>query len=480
MKYRSLALAGALSCLSVASLAHGQTSIARFERQLQQIQRDTRLRIDPNVPVEQRTYYEFGGYFTFNFFAIDDIEQSTSVLAQYDLVGYGRVSIDGVHDFFIRARTSYRDFSEGDSFDGEDNKAIWPTVEQLYYRFDLGRYLAAYKEHQTNNNLTVQLGRQFVFWANGLVLAETLDGGLLTVTFGNLEAQFLAGYTSRDTVDIDASRPEFDSNTLRAFYGAQLSYTIGKHRPFIYGLIQRDYNDENQVLVISDSQTRFEYNSWYVGIGSNGALGDRLAYAVELVYEGGEALSNSFEPNTLTGIPQTEEDIEAWAFDLRFDYLVPDVRKTRLSAELIIASGDSDRLHSTNTFGGNTPGTNDNSFNAWGLLNTGLAFVPNPSNLMDIRLGASTFPMPSSRTFRKLQIGLDVHTLFKVQEDAPIDETTREDSRFLGVEPDLYLNWQITSDVTFALRYGVFFPGDAIVEDGNPRNFFFAGLTFAF
>jgi hypothetical protein len=112
-------------------------------------------------------------------------------------------------------------------------------------------------------------------------------------------------------------------------------------------------------------------------------------------------------------------------------------------------------------------------------MNTGLAFVPSVSNLMSLRLGASTFPFGAAGRGRHFQIGADVLVFGKLDRDAPIDEATTED-RFLGWEPDIFLNWQITSDITLALRYGVFFPGTAIVEDDHPRNFFFAGLTFAF
>jgi hypothetical protein len=61
---------------------------------------------------------------------------------------------------------------------------------------------------------------------------------------------------------------------------------------------------------------------------------------------------------------------------------------------------------------------------------------------------------------------------------APIDEPTLE-GRYLGWEPDVYINWQITSDVTLALRYGIFFPSSDVISDES-RQFFFAGLTFAF
>ena len=479
-------LAAAVCCAMALSASAQQDAVQRFQRQLQQVQQSTRVQADPSIPVEQRTLFDYGGFLSLDFFAIDDINQNTHILRDYQIVGYGRLNIDGVHEFFLRARGEYRDFNAGDSFDGEGDEDSG-DIDQAYYRFDLARYLGAYKGGQIggrnigNNNVTATVGRQFVYWANGLVLAETLDGGTVTGTIGDLELTFLGGRTAkRLTVDIDSSRPSFDSNTKRVFWGGMATYTLGKHRPFVYGLLQDDQNNSRYILSTADNTTRFRYDSWYIGLGSNGSIGDRLVYGAEFAYEGGEGLSNSFDPDTFLGIPQTREDVSAWAFDLRLDYLLPDERRTRLSAEFIIASGDDDRLHTTNTFGGNAPGSDDNAFNAFGLINTGLAFAPNVSNIVGVRLGASTFPFPNHSLFRRFQAGIDVHSYFKLEKDAPIDETTETDSQYLGVEPDLFLNWQITSDVTFALRYGVFFPGSAIVADENPRHFFFTGVTFAF
>jgi hypothetical protein len=476
-----LGAAGLLAVALWGQVARAQTSVERFERQLQQIQHDTRLRINPDIPADQRALLDYGGYFTFNFFAIDDISQNTHILRQYDLVGYARLNIDNVHEFYLRARTSYRDFNNNQSFDGEGDEMIWPTVEQAYYRFDLARYLSAYRDKTIKNNLTLQVGRQFVYWANGLVLAEYLDGGLAEVTVGNLSLQLLGGVTTHDTVDIDSSRPQFDDRTERAFYGGILSAQLGKHRPFIYGLVQRDWNDDVP-LVVSGNTTNFDYNSWYIGTGINGAIGDQMLYGVEFAYEGGKTLSNSFDPNspTLSPIPQERDQIQAAALDAKLDYLFADPKKSRLSFETIVASGDTDRVHTTNTFGGNAPGTRDHAFNAWGLLNTGLAFAPNVSNLIAVRVGGSMFPFPNSSLLRRFQAGADVLGFFKFRQEAPIDETTTTEDRFLGWEPDVYINWQVTSDVTLAFRYGVFFPGTAIVEDEHPRNFFYMGVTFAF
>ena len=62
--------------------------------------------------------------------------------------------------------------------------------------------------------------------------------------------------------------------------------------------------------------------------------------------------------------------------------------------------------------------------------------------------------------------------------DAPIDEPTLDDT-YLGFEPDLFVNWNALEDVIVTLRYGIFFPGEAI-PDRDPRQFFYAAVTYSF
>jgi hypothetical protein len=260
-----------------------------------------------------------------------------------------------------------------------------------------------------------------------------------------------------------------------------LSTELGDHRPFLYGLYQRDWNEDDHSTV-GLIETNYQYDSAYIGAGSAGALGDRVRYGVEFAYEFGHSLSNSFRiapGGALVPVDQTKDDISAWAFNAKIDYLAHDVYQTRLSGELTVASGDDDRGTTNGTFNGNAPFTTDTAFNAFGLLNTGLAFAPEVSNIIALRGGIATFPLPDSGAFRRLQIGADFFVFAKYNKDAPIDEPTGND-RFLGWEPDVYLNWQLTSDVTLAVRYGVFFPNDRNFANDDVRQFFFSGLTFAF
>ncbi len=483
---RIAALAGTL----VASTAFGQAELERFERQLEQIQRETRLKVDTSLPVDQRTLVEYGGYYTFSFLALDDPDGRTHILRQNDLNGYFRVSLDGVHEFFVRARTTYRDFNHGDDFDGRGDDWVEPTLDRATYRFDLRRYRAAYDGEISDFDLVFSGGRQLVHWANGLTLSQDIDGAVTTFGYGPVSIETIIGRSRDSTTDIDSSRPGFDSEMDRLFFGVKISCTANpKHTPFIYAMVQDDRND-NEVLSTTvlgtDIDTRFRYDSFYLGIGSKGSITDNILYGVELVYQGGRGLSSSFtfDGVDVTAVDQTREDIHAGALDVQIDYLLNDANRTRFTFEMLIASGDTDRLHTTNTFGGNRTGTNDTAFNSFGLLNTGLAFAANASNLLMFRGGVSTFPLPASAAFSRLQVGSNVYSFNKLNRNAPIDEDTSDRSH-LGFEVDLFVNWQITSDVSWAMRYGVFVPGPAIGgsitgNDGNPRHFFYSGLTLSF
>lgn len=469
-----------LALLAWATAAPAQTDLQRFERQLEQIRRDTRLLIDRQVPTEQRLYVDYGGYLAFSYVSIDDEDGENHVLRQTDLVGYGQVSFDGVHEFFARARSTYRDFNDGDSFDDHGDDLVEPTLDRATYRFDLARAMSAYEGRQVRGNIVVTGGRQLITWGNGVTLSTEIDGGLIDFVWKETTLQVVAGVTRDSITDFDSSRPRYDSDTHRGFYGAMLSHQLTpRHRPYVYGLVQQDYNDD-ELLLVGPTSTEFNYDSFYVGFGSEGAITDRLTYGMEAVYEGGDNLSRSTSD---IGFPvdQTTDDIEAWAFDAQLNYLFSDANRSRLIGEFLYASGDDDRQTSTSdTFGGNKPGTTDTAFNAFGLLNTGLAFAPAVSNLIMIRGGANTFPMPENKFFKRAQVGVDLFGFFKADKDAPSDEDTYIGrSAYLGFETDLYLNWRITSDLSLGVRYGIFFPGDAL-PDSEARQFVYTGLTFGF
>ena len=472
---------GAIVLLLQIVPSRGQSAADDYRLQLDRLRRETLLQASPAVSPGQRSFFDYGAYFTFDYLSVDDNLNENHVLRNYDLVLYTRLNFDNAHDFFLRFRTTYQDFNDGDSFDGRGDELLDPDFDIAYYRFDLARSMAAYQGKEIDYNVVAQVGRDIVYWGNGLTLGQVIDGAIVDLSRGPLSLTLIGGITPVRTVDFDASRPDFDFNTRRGFYGAMASAQLGSSfRPFIYGLIQEDYN-KDETLDLGTVSTEFHYDSHYVGIGATGNVGDHIAYGVEVVYEGGRTKSNSFTVSGpfLTPVEQTTDDINAFAADFRVDYLLLDPRSTRITNELLLATGDEDRLHTSDTFGGNAPNTTDRAFNAFGLLNTGLAFAPVASNLVMWRTGVSLFPFPDYRPLRRLQVGVDFFVYGKANDDAPIDEPTG-DSPFLGWEPDFFLNWQIKSDVTLALRYGVFFPDSEAFADDDVRHFFSTSLTLAF
>lgn len=471
--------------------------IQRLERQLRQTELQYALKANPELSIGERAMIDYGALASFGFLMVDDSDQRTRVLRQYDLQTYGYVNVDGVHEFFGRARFTYRDFNPGDSFEGNGDHWVHPFYDRLWYRFDLRRAIEAYEGRYSPNNLRFQIGRQYVTWASGLTLSEQLYAAVLDLEVGNLfDFRFLAGTTPESSVvDFDSSRPSFDGETNRLFLGAELTLTkFDNHKPYLFVLSQQDNNKEDaSTLVFSfvpgfptPIPTRYDYNSIYWGIGSNGNILPKLRYEIEGVYQTGEGLSNSYDPVTLNVPPpvgtftQTYEDIEAWAVRGQLSYHLLDENLTKFELEAVAASGDDDRaLDTSNTFGGNTSGTNDNAFNAFGYVNTGLAFAPPVSNLTMVRLGASTFPLRDSNWTRRLQIGFNAFLYGKTDTDAPIDEATSSDW-LLGSEVDVYANWRLASDLVLFARYGVFFPGEAITADKDERHFFYTGVTYSF
>ena len=357
-----------------------------------------------------------------------------------------------------------------------------PDFDRAFYKFDLQQYESAYHGSQMDYDAAFEGGRDFVYWGNGLTLAEVVDGVMPAFSWQNVTLQTVAGVTPTRTVDFEPDRPAFDYDTRRGFYGATLSVAVGPVHPYVYGLIQRDYNINHNVSVVGPITTRYSYNSDYLGAGITGSVSDHVRVGVEGVYESGNGLSDSsqVEGFVLTPVPQTRDNIIAFAGDAKIDYVPQDSHNSRITLEGIIATGDSDRGLTNTTFNGNKPASHDRAFNSFGLVSTGLAFGAPVSNLEVIRLGASTFPLASYTASRRLQVGTDFYIFDKQNANAPIDQATVSGEKYLGWEPDFYVNWDVASDVTIAARYGLFVPNSKAFASDSVRQFLYLGVTFAF
>ncbi len=439
--------------------------------------------IDTSLQIYERSLFEVGGYTSFTYVNLDDDTGNNRTLWQPQVTLFGRAVIDGTHTFFVRSSFQYQAFSKGDSFDGRGDQWDEPFLDRYWYEFDLNRAQQSSGAPVTDLNFNVRVGRQFVDWGAGLSLSEQLYAARPSISFqpsglGRFSLEGLAGVTPPDEsiVDFDSSRADYNSDTLRGYFGGLLRYTTLKDHAFWgYALYMPNFNDSTRPRepIPGITSVDFDYEAWYFSVGAEGSFGPQLRYLGELVYEYGESQSDPLRGS------QTGEDISAFAARGMLTWYFRDPNNTSIFAETFFGSGDSDRQVTTNTVGGNKKGTEDHAFNSLGFSYTGLAFAPAISNVVVGRIGVMTTPFPGSGPLGGLQLGLDLNLTGKILANAPIAEPT-SDNHFLGFEPDLLVNWRLTSDLSFVARYGVFFPGAAIEDNSSVRQFIYLGITLSF
>ena len=267
------AVAAATMAVGTAWAQDDSDIVKRLERQLREIDSTYRLAVPEDQPISERLLLDYGGSIRFGLLAVDDMFGSTRILRQTDGMLYLRGELDGAHRFYGRIRFLYNDFDDQDSFDGEGDELEEPIGDRYWYQFDYRGARLAETGIAPDYNIMVKAGRQFIHWGSGLALSDDLYAGLLGVEFGDVAVTGLVGLTpSTGTIDFDGSRPGFDNDTDRAFFGAQLEYRgFTHHRPYIYFLAQRDRNDRDYfdfVTPVFTYATRFEYDSEYWAIGS--------------------------------------------------------------------------------------------------------------------------------------------------------------------------------------------------------------------
>jgi len=468
-----ISLIGAAALLFVApAWAQGTDQVERFQRTLDEI-RESHYEVTRGKTLTEHARLLYGAYTTLSFLAVDRENGTTRVLRQADGRFWAEARARG-HTFYGRIRLQYQDFDAGDSFTGSGDGLEEPVGDRYWYRFDWRTDTRAETGEDPGWNWWVQLGRQNVKWVSGITLDQVLYAARLGLQKGKWRVGGLLGFTpSHSFIDFDASRPNFTSDTDRIFWGVVVQYDAQSHQPYVYVLDQRDEND-----TVLPGGLRFGYESTYVAVGSVGQIRtSQWLYRAEFIYEFGDSTSD-----LLGAFPQTVDDIRAWAGRLQVSYLPFELRRTlglRVEIEVLLGSGDDDRLASAATAGGNTSGTEDESFNAFGFVNTGLALAPELANLVSVRIGASAFPFRGRGVLDKLRISLDTFLYMKMDDNAPLSITTTSGESFVGVGVDIAVAWILTSDTAIDVRYGIFIPGEAVPGD-RELHFGYVGVSYGF
>ena len=434
-------------CTTPVSAQNNPELIRRLERQQRQIEQELRTLVPSDQPISERLLLDYGVTARYGLYGIDDQFGNTHVLRQRDVSLTMLGELDGTHQFFGQLRFLNNDFNSGDqfgTFGSSSEGRQYPVGDQYWYSFNLRGAEAARTGIPTAYNVSTKIGRQMVHWGSGLALSTDLYAAMVDLDFGPWGITGLGGTTpSSTTVDFDGSRPGFDVNTRRSFFGISLEDRSQRdHHPYMSYLIQRDHNIQT---IGGPVQTTYGYDSEYIAVGSRGSVSGQWLYRVEAVHERGRSLSSSID-TAGNNIGQTPEKIDAWAGIVTLTHLPRDDRGTRWEWELISGTGDPDRISSSDTIGGNKSGTSDKSFNSLGYANTGLALAPDPANLISLRMGWSQWADAKTNTVR---IGVNGFVFGKVDEDAPVSVNTSSNS-LIGGELDLFAEWRLASDLTLS------------------------------
>ncbi len=464
---RCVAVLLAVGVIILAGPASGQVESGRrvYDEQL-------RVRLDEQVPQAREIGFDAGGWFSFAFFNYDDAEHEKRTLRQFQLRGWASLNIKQIHKFYVRGLIGWDDWNAGTNpTEGRGDEDTDPRIERAWYQFDLGRLLSGHTGTRPPLGFQFKVGRAFADIGTALVLSMPLDLIQFDVEAGNWQLMALLGKTIDDTTNLVDASPKMETHQERCFWGLELTYNgLDRHRPFAYFLS----NDDHTSPTHGDATQAYDYSSRYLGMGSRGTLlVPNLRYQVEIVGEWGKTYSE--------GVTSGQDDICAFAADVLLEYLFDVKTHPKVMVEYLFGSGDSDRrVSSSATIGGNSPGTDDRAFNAFGFRDTGLAFAPKVSNLHIYIVGASFFPFEESKLFKRFEVGSKAFFYQKDESGGPISDTTADTKEpWVGWEWDVYCNWRITSDVTWSLRYGAFRPG-ATFEERDCRQFLYTGVTFSF
>ncbi|MFA5864884.1 MAG: alginate export family protein [Phycisphaerae bacterium] len=443
-----------------------------YTNQQRQVEESVRLQLDRDLPANQKVLLDYGGWLSSYFFIFDDgIKNRT--LRRQDLRVWGSMNADdGIHQGYARMKLGYSDFNHGDGYDGDEDDFERPRLDRGWYQLDLAKLLRKRASVDVPFDLAIKIGRDYAMFGTGYALSMPMDMIQINGGIGPFKIDGLLGRTIHSWDNLDTSRPR-PGDSWRYFYGVQARYTgLAKHEPFVYYVWQKDrQHDGNPLLKLQE----WRYNSEYLGAGSTGQILQNWRYSGEMVYESGE----SYADQTIFH----QDEISAYGWDLKLEYLAPWKLHPKFSLEYMFASGDADRIFSpSNAVGGNRYGTHDTGFNGFGYRNTGLAMAPDLSNIHIWRAGASFFPLENFRKdlLKKLELGTDWFLYNKNKGNAAIsDPLADQQSGYLGWEMDYFANWRFTSDLAWTIRYGAFFPGKAY-SDETTRTFFLTGITWSF
>lgn len=451
-----------LAIPSVSPLLAQEPGVRQYEEEL-------RARLDEQSFEQRDTGFTGGGWLDYAFFHFDDATaHREQTLNRVEVRAWAAANVEGVHKAYVRGLAGWDEWAG--NYEGPFGDEDKMQLERAWYEFDLGQQIKNQTGQAPPVGFKVRVGRDYATIGTAWVLSLPMDQVRVEASGSGWEAMAFLGTPPYTTPNIDDSFP-VASHQQRCFWGGQFTYTgIDHHRPFVYYLGTDDHTQSRPNLPAQG----FDYSPQYVGVGSTGnIILPTLKYRLEASYEFGRTVADAQTTHT--------DPICAWGVDAMLEYMFSVRTHPMIMVEYMFGSGDPDRtLSATSTLGGNRAGTRDKAFNAFGYRNTGYAFTPRISNLNIYSVGAAFHPLEHLECFRRIELGTTALFYQKAVESGPISDTTAtRNAPWVGWEWDVYLNWRLTSDLSWTIRYGFFRPGDAFVDD-SCRQFVSTAVTLSF
>jgi hypothetical protein len=468
MKRVTLLLAATVAAGVLSSSSSAQPRPEEVFQRTMFLERDIRDRLDREVPPDQKALVEWGGFYIPSYTYYDDVDGGHAHLTRQDLRLWTQVYLDEVHRIFARMGLAYVDFAAGDARGFRQHDLAGPSLEIGYYELDLSAAAEKYWGQKWPVQVIGRGGRQYIEVGRGIALGKILDAGLFEIHAKDFSFTGFAGRSIESEDNIDRSTPGF-TRSRRTFYGGELRVTrLQRHEPYAFFVFQRDWSEEKPYTMFQD----YRYKSQYYGIGSRGSLAPNWRYELEALWEKGRSVAS--------GQQDDDQHIRAFAFDAEVNYYMDHALRPVFTGEYGYASGDGDRQRATTAFLGNTMGSDDNAFQGFGYVNSGLALGARFTNLQFVRLGGRFTPYEKKMGAGRIDLGADYYFLFKTDKDGPISDFRAMDtSGDVGQEIDVFVEWRILSDLSWSLHYGRFFPGQAYL-DRKPRDFLYTAFNISF
>ncbi|MBI4871479.1 MAG: alginate export family protein [Candidatus Riflebacteria bacterium] len=315
-----------------------------------------------------------------------------------------------------------------------------------------------------------RLGRQYVRYGSGLVLANVVDGARFTGQRGSFGYGVMLVRNKPRELDLDSNI----TAPRRFFEGVDFDYLRrDQHRVFGYLLAERDKSPQPAGITVATQG--FHYDANYLGAGARGPLSHLADYHLEGIFETGSSYA-------IGASGKDAGDIRAFAGLARVTHQQDRPMHPVYSAEYAFGSGDAGRQPGISTVTLGPVGATDRNFLGFGRYDGGIALNPRLSNLHVLRFGASARPWDDAHGFEDLILGGTLSFYRKADAAGNLsDPQAVPGSGDVGSGTDLYLGWKIYSDLTWMVQYGHFSPGDTYpVGATDETDVLFSNLTWSF